>query len=151
MDADGLALDQHRLERLDAAPMERRRAVEQHRMLADHLFEDVPHLGPLELDHLLGLLDRGDEPALFELVVDERLEELERHLLGQPALVQLQLGTHDDHRTARVVHALAEQVLTEAPLLALEGIGQDRKSTRLNSSHEWISYAVFCLKKKKKK
>src|SRR5207247_9743007 len=27
--------------------------------------------------------------------------------------------------------------------------GSDRKSTRLNSSHEWISYAVFCLKKKK--
>src|SRR5207247_5149857 len=27
---------------------------------------------------------------------------------------------------------------------------QDRKSTRLNSSHEWISYAVFCLKKKTK-
>src|SRR5438105_10009302 len=25
----------------------------------------------------------------------------------------------------------------------------DRKSTRLNSSHEWNSYAVFCLKKKK--
>src|SRR5438105_9475736 len=29
--------------------------------------------------------------------------------------------------------------------------GRDRKSTRLNSSHEWISYAVFCLKKKKKR
>src|SRR5438445_922081 len=29
--------------------------------------------------------------------------------------------------------------------------GQDRKSTRLNSSHANISYAVFCLKKKKKK
>src|SRR5256885_10975748 len=29
--------------------------------------------------------------------------------------------------------------------------GQDRKSTRLNSSHLVISYAVFCLKKKKKK
>src|SRR6266536_3190873 len=27
--------------------------------------------------------------------------------------------------------------------------GSDRKSTRLNSSHEWNSYAVFCLKKKK--
>src|SRR5438105_5810158 len=26
---------------------------------------------------------------------------------------------------------------------------RDRKSTRLNSSHEWSSYAVFCLKKKK--
>src|SRR3712207_7198035 len=31
------------------------------------------------------------------------------------------------------------------------GTGQDRKSTRLNSSHANISYAVFCLKKKKKK
>src|SRR5258708_27597622 len=28
--------------------------------------------------------------------------------------------------------------------------GEDRKSTRLNSSHQIISYAVFCLKKKKK-
>src|SRR5207247_7588518 len=31
----------------------------------------------------------------------------------------------------------------------LVGSGLDRKSTRLNSNHEWISYAVFCLKKKK--
>src|SRR2546427_1890402 len=31
------------------------------------------------------------------------------------------------------------------------GIQRDRKSTRLNSSHSQISYAVFCLKKKKKK
>src|SRR2546430_6525257 len=30
-------------------------------------------------------------------------------------------------------------------------LGRDRKSTRLNSSHSQISYAVFCLKKKKKK
>src|SRR2546421_12471535 len=29
-------------------------------------------------------------------------------------------------------------------------LGEDRKSTRLNSSHDQISYAVFCLKKKKK-
>src|SRR5437763_10288214 len=32
----------------------------------------------------------------------------------------------------------------------ITGSGQDRKSTRLNSSHRCISYAVFCLKKKKK-
>src|SRR5687768_18094492 len=30
-----------------------------------------------------------------------------------------------------------------------EKYGEDRKSTRLNSSHGYISYAVFCLKKKK--
>src|SRR5207248_8854413 len=49
-----------------------------------------------------------------------------------------------------------ERVLLEAPLepvqLLLEIVEQqDRKSTRLNSSHRTISYAVFCLKKKKKK
>src|SRR5438874_6141384 len=32
-----------------------------------------------------------------------------------------------------------------------QAAGRDRKSTRLNSSHVEISYAVFCLKKKKKK
>src|SRR5204862_2910896 len=43
---------------------------------------------------------------------------------------------------------------TVAPRLVLDGYGSyvsppDRKSTRLNSSHVEISYAVFCLKKKK--
>src|SRR2546422_5048794 len=32
--------------------------------------------------------------------------------------------------------------------VALPGLERDRKSTRLNSSHGYISYAVFCLKKK---
>src|SRR2546427_9423783 len=38
-----------------------------------------------------------------------------------------------------------------ANLVVSPGDGRDRKSTRLNSSHSQISYAVFCLKKKKKK
>src|SRR5437588_5828183 len=37
------------------------------------------------------------------------------------------------------------------PARAVDAEDQDRKSTRLNSSHTVISYAVFCLKKKKKK
>src|SRR2546427_8095304 len=37
------------------------------------------------------------------------------------------------------------------PSRALPSRAGDRKSTRLNSSHSQISYAVFCLKKKKKK
>src|SRR5438309_8034552 len=44
------------------------------------------------------------------------------------------------------------QVDDQAPLAAHPKVEQrDRKSTRLNSSHSSISYAVFCLKKKKKK
>src|SRR3712207_8178960 len=37
----------------------------------------------------------------------------------------------------------------ELQLLVTDADGSDRKSTRLNSSHANISYAVFCLKKKK--
>src|SRR2546422_1569048 len=38
----------------------------------------------------------------------------------------------------------------EARLRRADGQYRDRKSTRLNSSHGYISYAVFCLKKKNK-
>src|SRR2546430_12121475 len=43
-----------------------------------------------------------------------------------------------------------DDVLTEEGGIRHGAVG-DRKSTRLNSSHSQISYAVFCLKKKKKK
>src|SRR2546426_4856135 len=49
-------------------------------------------------------------------------------------------GQYLDHDTAVVRVVLGEQ----------HALCQDRKSTRLNSSHLVISYAVFCLKKKKK-
>src|SRR2546426_3589084 len=45
--------------------------------------------------------------------------------------------------------ATTSQTLQE-PLVHAGGVLGDRKSTRLNSSHLVISYAVFCLKKKKK-
>src|SRR5258705_5793191 len=43
---------------------------------------------------------------------------------------------------------IAGQVLAIEPMVNMGG-SEDRKSTRLNSSHLGISYAVFCLKKKK--
>src|SRR2546422_6674720 len=42
---------------------------------------------------------------------------------------------------------ILEPVPPERYKLKIEGKGTDRKSTRLNSSHGYISYAVFCLKK----
>src|SRR2546428_5282321 len=56
----------------------------------------------------------------------------------------------DDLRKAR--GDVAEPPTEDADRLALQSAAQrrqDRKSTRLNSSHDQISYAVFCLKKKK--
>src|SRR5207302_4620746 len=52
----------------------------------------------------------------------------------------------DSEREATIERARAANVTT-----LVEIAESDRKSTRLNSSHVKISYAVFCLKKKKKK
>src|SRR5687768_18204275 len=57
-------------------------------------------------------------------------------------VVQLDVGRVDD---------LGDESERLAGLDTIGGRVEDRKSTRLNSSHGYISYAVFCLKKKKKK
>src|SRR5690242_21215243 len=52
----------------------------------------------------------------------------------------------------RIVGGLIDAILLLIVIGIVEGVSkgqQDRKSTRLNSSHMSISYAVFCLKKKK--
>src|SRR5207247_6265649 len=54
-------------------------------------------------------------------------------------LIQQPLERRGRHRDFPFGHAAREEC----------DAARDRKSTRLNSSHEWISYAVFCLKKKK--
>src|SRR2546422_3632809 len=51
--------------------------------------------------------------------------------------------------TGILTNAQAARRLLEATPPDLGEVQRDRKSTRLNSSHGYISYAVFCLKKKK--
>ena len=124
MKLDRFAFDQDRLEGLDAEAVKGRRAVEQHRMLANDLVQDVPDFRLLLLDELLRLLDGGRQTLCVKPRIDERLEQLERHLLRQAALMELQFRADHDHRTAGIVDALAEQVLAEATLLAFEHVGQ---------------------------
>src|SRR2546422_3475248 len=56
-----------------------------------------------------------------------------------------------DHQLVEPVHpgGVAERRQVEPAAAPRPSRGGDRKSTRLNSSHGYISYAVFCLKKKK--
>src|SRR5438034_2037074 len=74
-------------------------------------------------------------------------------LLPQPHLHDV-AGTTDD--ALHVAQRRVFRVREDDDVAAVRGVeaGQarvgDRKSTRLNSSHTVISYAVFCLKKKKK-
>src|SRR5262245_63714921 len=58
------------------------------------------------------------------------------------------VGADEAHRPVDVVADLGDGV---ARLAAVDDGEEDRKSTRLNSSHLGISYAVFCLKKKKRR
>src|SRR5699024_11726474 len=66
------------------------------------------------------------------------------------------LVLHPQHRGFRVIsgllggeHRHGKQLLVEALVVLIGDLfARDRKSTRLNSSHVSISYAVFCLKKK---
>ncbi len=137
-----LTLDQDRFEGLNAETMERRRAVEQHRMLLDHLFEDVPDFRTHPFDHALRALDVVREPAVDQLLHHERLEELERHLFGQAALMQLERRTDHDDRTSRIVDALAEQVLPEASLLAFENVGERLERTIVGAGDGTAAAAV---------
>src|SRR5688572_32707531 len=65
-------------------------------------------------------------------------------------LPHLSRGPRDRHG---LYHQEVERLrlhLSDAPASHRHAATEDRKSTRLNSSHSQISYAVFCLKKKKK-
>src|SRR5438105_12779538 len=75
--------------------------------------------------------------ALLRPKVEEALADLERAI--DEARADRGSGPL---RVTTIASFLAQWLLPRLPNL-------DRKSTRLNSSHEWNSYAVFCLKKKK--
>src|SRR3712207_9393768 len=65
---------------------------------------------------------------------------------SRPVLLRLGL----QRRQPAAVVRLVPDAVAHDPALEVPRGGADRKSTRLNSSHANISYAVFCLKKKKK-
>src|SRR2546421_9638227 len=92
---DRLAFNQYRLERLNAEAVQRRRAIKQHRMLADDFLQNVPDDRLLPLNHFPRLLDRGRMALFFQLVVDKWLEQFQSHLLGQTTLMQFEFGTHN--------------------------------------------------------
>src|SRR5215218_7487228 len=135
VDLDGLALHEHGLERLDAEAVERRRAVQEHRVLLDDVLQDVPNLGTEPFDHLLGAADVRRQGPINEDLHHERLEELDGHQAWEAALVHLQARADHDDRSAGVVYALAEQVLTEPALLALEHIGEALECAVTRAGH----------------
>ncbi len=135
MDLNRLSFDQDRLEGLNPETVQGWRPVEEHRMLLNHVREDVPHLRALALDHPLRRLDVLGQVEVDQPLHHEGLEQLEGHDLGQTALMQLELGADHDHGPPGVVDSLAEQVLAETPLLALEHVRQGLESPVSRTGH----------------
>src|SRR5688572_10309440 len=117
-----------------------------------------PESAPARETEELLLVEQGDPVPLLTQALD--LHELHARVLSGH-LERVRLSAHHyrrAHRRSVVYHgarpargllglaAADAQDAGEGQVDALEG---DRKSTRLNSSHSQISYAVFCLKKKK--
>src|SRR3989449_2759486 len=104
--------------------------------------------GRLRLDtHLLALRELG-----ARITLDDAYYHLELSGRFRGAEVFLDEASVTGTETAVMAAAMADgrtRLLNAASEPHVQGL--DRKSTRLNSSHGYISYAVFCLKKKKKK
>jgi hypothetical protein len=88
---DGFALDQYRLECLDAEAMQRRRTVQENRVLADDFLENIPDLGTFTLHQPLRGLDGRCLATQLQLREDELLEAMKGKIIGQGEIV----GTYE--------------------------------------------------------
>src|SRR5438552_12892800 len=100
------------------------------------------HFGEFELDAAAGQLYRKGA----KLRLQEQPSQILQILLQRPGEVvtreELQQKIWPSDTFVDFDHGINN---------AIKRLREDRKSIRLNSSHQIISYAVFCLKKKKKK
>src|SRR3989449_4722250 len=103
------------------------------------------HMSSLVVDKARQLAAAGHHAEVVEYLGAQKRSEL----VGSPTLAllygtaQARLGRHDEGLR------WLDLALDEARRRDERAVQGDRKSTRLNSSHGYISYAVFCLKKKK--
>src|SRR2546421_7323428 len=70
--------------------------------------------------------------------------------LGRPRALAGRAGAREDPDGPDGGRGARPPLLAHPVHVLLDDLRPDRKSTRLNSSHDQISYAVFCLKKKKR-
>src|SRR2546430_2845440 len=91
-------------------------------------------------------MSRGDGNFIFFFFNDTATTEIYTLSLHDALPISLRRTRPSCHQTIEAKAHLENDPATPKPRLSDR---RDRKSTRLNSSHSQISYAVFCLKKKK--
>ena len=88
--------------------------------------------------------------VLNKLLHNERLEQLDRHLLRKTALIDLKFRSNDDNRASGIVNSFTEKVLTETSGFTFQHIGQRFQSTVTrsgyrSSSSTVIDQGIYCL------
>src|SRR5438105_12134489 len=130
-----------------------RRMFDQATKLPRKLVEEIARVGAGSFEAWRRARERNDfasfAPWLGRTVTLQR-EVADRFGYAETRYDAL-LDLYEPGMTVRKLDALFRPVreVSTTLLRRIEASGKDRKSTRLNSSHEWISYAVFCLKKKR--
>src|SRR5688572_31853111 len=94
---------------------------------------------------LAALIDQGVIPVFYHPDVEVCIRVIQACANGGAKCIEY---TNRGEFAAHTFYEVTRHFVAADPSVIM---GVDRKSTRLNSSHSQISYAVFCLKKKKKK
>ena len=124
MQLNGFAFNQNRLKRLDTQTVQGRRTVQHDRMFADHFFQDIPNFRHFLLYQFFSSFYGSGQTLDFQLVENKRFEQFQRHFLRQTTLMQTQVRTYGNHRTAGIVHTFTQQVLTETTAFTFDHVGQ---------------------------
>ena len=140
---DSFTFDQYRFKCLDTQTVQCWCTVQQYRVFADNFVQDIPDNSFFTLNHFLRGFDGGGQATQFQLAVNERFEQLQRHFLRQTALMQTQVWTYGDYRTTGVVNTLTEQVLTETTLLTFDHVGQRFQRTLVRTGDRTTATTVI--------
>src|SRR5207247_3963535 len=106
----------------------------------------------VELRGLQGTMDLPSRPEFADGQIEQSKKDIASRGL-RISCVSSSANMHDTGQEHEKQLADARRFIDLASRLGAPYVrvfGNKQKSTRLNSSHEWISYAVFCLKKKNK-
>ena len=142
MQLDCFTFNQNRFKGLNTQTVQRRRTVQQNRVLTDHFVEDIPDNRFFALNHFLRGFDGGGQATQFQLAVNERFEQFECHFLRQTALMQTQVWTNGNNRTTRIVDTFTQQVLTETALLTFDHVSQRFQRTLVGTSDRTTATTV---------
>ena len=120
MELNGFAFNKDGFKGLYSQPVQGRGPVQQYAVFFDHIIKGVKDLRLFSFDHFFCALDCGNKSLFIQLVIDERLEELQGHFFREPALMQTKIRAHNNDRSSGIVHTFSKEILSESSLFAFE-------------------------------